>query len=295
MRVTCPGVASRLPASAGTQDEWITSAEVIDTCTGLPTGTCISFAVTIPRLGYLYSHHHWCPITSTLSALGDASPAVARMVRIVGTATRARRSSASTSTNTITAHQKMSVNRWSIARPKSDRGRRVDCGKGPAHPATARAAVVSQRRPRVMASRAPGSLFPLGRTVPELLGQWMPAPEDEDCESCSDDISPEDPGPGEPAEATLRQDRREHHERELEQEKREGRTDHQARLARRRMYHADGDDAVCQTDNEVQRGEAPYAPEEGKRVERFAHDGVHQRDPRPNGRAHNGAKDDALA
>src|SRR2546425_6226781 len=90
IRVTCPGVASRLPASAGTQNEWITSAEVIDSCTGLPTGTCISFAVRIPRFGYLYSHHHWCPITSTLTASGGASPAVARMVRIVGTATSTR-------------------------------------------------------------------------------------------------------------------------------------------------------------------------------------------------------------
>ena len=146
MRVTCPGVASRLPASAGAQNEWITSADVIDSCTGFPTGTCISFAVTIPRFEYLYSHHHWCPITSTFTASGGASPAVARMVRMVGTATRTRitagasvqaissavcpcagfgagrpsrwrnrtsatRSSVSTRTNTTTAHQKMSVNK----------------------------------------------------------------------------------------------------------------------------------------------------------------------------------------
>src|SRR6266566_4366306 len=124
MRVTCPGVASRFPPSAGAQNEWITSADVIDSCTGLPTGTCISFAVTIPRFGYLYSHHHWCPITSIVSASGGASPAVAKMVRTVGTATSTRitagasvqpissavRSSVSTIANTTTAHQKMLVN-----------------------------------------------------------------------------------------------------------------------------------------------------------------------------------------
>src|SRR6266699_2021459 len=206
MRVTCPGVASRLPASTGTQNEWITSAEVIDTCTGLPTGTCISFAVTIPRFGYLYSHHHWCPITSILSASGGASPAVAKMVRTVGTATSAR----------ITA------------------GARVQ---------------------------------PISRAVCPCAGFG----------------------------AGLRKDGRHHYEPELEQEERERRAHDQTGLARRGMHDAHGRHPIRQAQEVVQRGEPHCASECGKRVERFAHDGVNQRDPDPNACAHNGAKDDALA
>ena len=44
--------------------------------------------------------------------------------------------------------QKMSVNRLSVAWAKSERGRRVDCGNGPAHPDRASAKVTSQRRTR---------------------------------------------------------------------------------------------------------------------------------------------------
>src|SRR2546426_3210213 len=146
-----------------------------------------------------------------------------------------------------------------------------------------------------MASRASGSLFPLGRTIPELLGQWMPSPENQECEGGPHRVPAKDPGPGEPAEAPLRQDRREHHERELEQEKRERRAHHQAGLARRRMYHAYRDDPVCQTENEVQRGEPRYAAEYGKGSKRLSHSSIDHRDPRPNAGAHNGAEDDALA
>src|SRR5438128_12159917 len=70
----CPGIASRLPPSGGAQNEWITSAEVIESCTTLPSGTCNSFAVTSASSRYRNSHHHWWPITSTLRASAGASP-----------------------------------------------------------------------------------------------------------------------------------------------------------------------------------------------------------------------------
>ena len=51
MRFTWPGIRSRFPPRAGAQKLWITSAVVISRTTGLPTGTCISFAATTPRSG----------------------------------------------------------------------------------------------------------------------------------------------------------------------------------------------------------------------------------------------------
>src|SRR5437667_388042 len=90
MQFVRPGIASRLPPNGGIQNEWITSADVIATRTGLPDGTCSSLAVVRPRSRYLNSHHHWWPITSTLRASAGASPAVAKMVRTVGTATNTR-------------------------------------------------------------------------------------------------------------------------------------------------------------------------------------------------------------
>src|SRR2546426_8599407 len=202
MWLTWPGIASRLPPNAGAQKEWLTSAEVNACCTGCPTGTCISLAVTSPRSGCLYSHHHWCPITSTLSAPRGASPAVAKMVRTVGTATNTRMTagasvqaismtvwpwvglgagrpsrwrkrirvttrSVSTTRNTPAAHQKMSVKRWSIAQPKSDRGSSVLWGNGPPQPETASATVSRQSLYRGTASLA-ARHFP--RRGPPQLG-----------------------------------------------------------------------------------------------------------------------------
>ena len=43
-------------------------------------------AVTIPSSGYRNSHHHWCPMASTISASSGASDWVAKMAWIVGTA-----------------------------------------------------------------------------------------------------------------------------------------------------------------------------------------------------------------
>src|SRR5207302_3045602 len=186
-----PGIASRLPPNGGIQNEWITSADVIAIRTGLPDGTCSSLAVVRPRSRYLNSHHHWWPMTSTLRASAGASPAVAKIVRTVGTATNTRiaagarvqaisisvwpcvglgagrpsrwrkrisvmTSSVSTTRNTPAAHQKMPVKSWSIAEPKSDRGSSVVCGNGPPQPATHSAAVSSQSRYRGTASRALG-------------------------------------------------------------------------------------------------------------------------------------------
>src|SRR5437773_2062627 len=189
-----PGMASRLPPSAGAQNEWMTSAEVMDSCTGRPRGRCGSFAVTSASSGYRNSHHHWWPITSTFRASAGASPAVAKMVRTVGTATNTRMTagasvhaismtvwpwvgrgggrpsrwrkrirvttrSVSTTRKTPAAHQKMSVKRWSIAQPKSDRGSSVLWGNGPPQPETASATVSRQSRYRGTASLA-GRHFP---------------------------------------------------------------------------------------------------------------------------------------
>src|SRR6266566_9291248 len=183
-----PSWACAHPPNPGIQNEWITSADVIATRTGLPDGTCSSLAVVRPRSRYLNSHHHWWPITSTLRASAGASPAVAKMVRTVGTATKTRitagarvqaismsvwpcvgfgagrpspwrnRTSATTSissttTNTAAAHQKMSVKSTSVARAKSERGWSVDWGNGPPHPESASAAVTSQSRIRGTATR----------------------------------------------------------------------------------------------------------------------------------------------
>ena len=67
------GMRSVLPASRGIQKLWATSAESSLTnvgvaLSGLLTGTCSSFAVTIPSDGYRNSHHHWWPIAVTWSA-----------------------------------------------------------------------------------------------------------------------------------------------------------------------------------------------------------------------------------
>ena len=51
MRFTCPGIRSRLPPRLGAQKLWMTSAVEISRTTGRPTGTCSSFAVTIPAEG----------------------------------------------------------------------------------------------------------------------------------------------------------------------------------------------------------------------------------------------------
>src|SRR2546422_6904936 len=77
-------MASRLPPSVGAQNEWMTSAEVMDSCTGRPSGRCSSLAVTSPSSGYWNSHHHWWPITSTFSASAGASPADALKVDVIG-------------------------------------------------------------------------------------------------------------------------------------------------------------------------------------------------------------------
>src|SRR5690606_29913897 len=70
--LTAPGMRSRLPCSCGTQREWITSADRVLIRTGRPTGMCSSLAVRRRRAGmvssYSVSHHHWCPVTTMLSA-----------------------------------------------------------------------------------------------------------------------------------------------------------------------------------------------------------------------------------
>ena len=49
--MTLLGTASRFPARRGTQNEWITSAEVSVRYTGRSIGMCISLAVVIPYSG----------------------------------------------------------------------------------------------------------------------------------------------------------------------------------------------------------------------------------------------------
>ena len=60
------GTTSTLPASFGGQKLWMTSAEVSSISTRRPAGMCSSLAVTTPKSGYSYSHHHWWPVTVTL-------------------------------------------------------------------------------------------------------------------------------------------------------------------------------------------------------------------------------------
>ena len=53
--------------SSGTQKLWITSAVRTSSRIGVRTGMWISFALTAWNCGYRTSHHHWCPITCTVS------------------------------------------------------------------------------------------------------------------------------------------------------------------------------------------------------------------------------------
>src|SRR4051812_35150915 len=77
-----PGTRSFLPARLGTQNEWITSAELSTNSTGCPTGTWISFAVVKRAFGdgseYVTSHHHWCPVISMVSMCALGAPVIAR-------------------------------------------------------------------------------------------------------------------------------------------------------------------------------------------------------------------------
>src|SRR3954463_1714698 len=60
----------------------MTSVERSSITTGRPTGTWISLAVVTQLLGtesgYCTSHHHWCPVTRTGSALGPGDVVTAR-------------------------------------------------------------------------------------------------------------------------------------------------------------------------------------------------------------------------
>src|SRR5947208_3859240 len=62
--------------SSGTQKLWITSSVETIAVTLVRTGMWISFAVTTFESPYRTSHHHWCPITCTVTG-----------VRLVGAAT----------------------------------------------------------------------------------------------------------------------------------------------------------------------------------------------------------------
>jgi hypothetical protein len=61
------------------------------------------------------------------------------------------------------------------------------------------------------------------------------------------------------------------------------------------VYDGHGTYSVDHAQQEVERGETPYSPEDGKGFERSAHDGVDNRDPSPNAGADKYAEDDALA
>src|SRR5205085_9062169 len=61
----------------GAQNLWITPRELVSTTTGVWVGTWISFAVTTHMLasvfGYCTSHHHWWPITCTVTGFFEAT------------------------------------------------------------------------------------------------------------------------------------------------------------------------------------------------------------------------------
>ncbi|OLC37542.1 MAG: hypothetical protein AUH75_12140 [Gemmatimonadetes bacterium 13_1_40CM_4_65_7] len=122
----------------------------------------------------------------------------------------------------------------------------------------------------------------------------MPPPQNQECQDDPYGVPAEDSDPGEAAEADLGQNRRHHHEPELQEEECERRADDETALSRRGMYDGHGDHSVRQAQNVVQRGEARHAPEHRKRVKRLAHDRVHQRDPNPNARGHQRAEDHTL-
>ena len=60
-----PGIMSILPASDGTQNEWMTSGLASFTSIRWPTGRRTSFAVSICPAGVRYStrHHHCLAVT----------------------------------------------------------------------------------------------------------------------------------------------------------------------------------------------------------------------------------------
>src|SRR5215470_1790269 len=98
------GIRSVFPPSSGTQKLWFVSAEssfrnVGVGCSGSLAGMCISFAVTMPSLGYRNSHQYWCPIAVISSAVaGLGASWIAWITRAV-----ARNSTATIKTG-ITVH-----------------------------------------------------------------------------------------------------------------------------------------------------------------------------------------------
>ena len=88
-----PGTTSFLPASAGTQNEWITFLLVSVSTTGWCTGMCISLAVKncAPLSVYSYCQNHWRASTFTWMTFGPFGIlARLKMVATVGTAITAR-------------------------------------------------------------------------------------------------------------------------------------------------------------------------------------------------------------
>src|SRR5690242_7721300 len=71
-----PGMRSCFPEMLGIQNEWITSADLRITRTGTPAGKCSSFDVRSVceawGLEYRTSHHHWCPVISTVRPVDAA-------------------------------------------------------------------------------------------------------------------------------------------------------------------------------------------------------------------------------
>ena len=70
-----PGITSFLPASSGTQNEWMTLSEFCFRKTFVPTGMCSSvlvttFLSTIACFGSSNSHHHCLPMTVTWRTSG---------------------------------------------------------------------------------------------------------------------------------------------------------------------------------------------------------------------------------
>jgi hypothetical protein len=98
--VVRPGTASFLPLSAGIQNEWITSSEVIASSTFCPAGITRSLAVVTsaspsPFVSYSNPHHHWWPTTSTVTP-SLSSPSMLNSVETVPRATTPRMAAGST-------------------------------------------------------------------------------------------------------------------------------------------------------------------------------------------------------
>ena len=74
---TEPGTASCFWPNSGTQNEWVTSTEVICSLTGAPIGSSSLAEARLPKAGYLNDHSNCWAVTFTTSGLSGSDAAEA--------------------------------------------------------------------------------------------------------------------------------------------------------------------------------------------------------------------------